>query len=490
MKYILSVIILMSFVLLPANHRLMSTGDDDDYFAVATSIAYGKFPYFSDEYHIGDKMPFASVGPGVLASPFVAVFSTIDHAIDAPIVKKREKDNRYWTWSLFGFHFAAYFYLLSAVIILYETLKLWGTKHAASLSTVLILLGGGGLLIYAFRRPVMSHVFEFFTVSIALLLITLAIKNRFLKYHDEFVGVCAALLFLTRYNNLFLSLGLIGLYIYIKWEGKHQISAGRLVRILLPYCLLIFVFRILPILANGYSSFDQGYAGAVERIMPEIDPLFYWSRIGEIFLGRDMGLIYTAPVLVVAMIALWVYRTRVPKELLFLYGFCLLNLYFAIVWKSFGSYYGYRYITFTVLPLLAVPLVFLVDDLFLALGKLKVILLGLFICYIPLMSTIVFERSGKYGFTRINNSYGVDTYTQPNFHADLLLDILHDPITPITRAAESGIGSFFWGELTTQQSLQRAMLYIAPPLVFIMFLLLYRYFYNMRNKNNTMAYRK
>lgn len=482
MRYILAVIVLMSFLLLPANNRLMCAADDDDYFAVASSIAYGKFPFFSDEYHMGEKMPFASVGPGVLAAPFVAFFSIFDRALSAPIVKKREKDNRYWTWSLLGFQFAAYFYLLLGVYFLYEALKFWGTKHAALLSTLLILLGGGGVLIYVFLRPAMSHAFEFFTVSAALLLVTLAIKKRVVKHHDEIIGVCAVLLFLTRYNNLFLALGLIGLYLYVKWRNECQISIGRVVRIFLPFCLFILVFRILPVVANGYSSYDQGYAGALGRMIPELDPLFYWYRIGDIFLGRDMGLVYTAPVLVVALIALWVYRPRVPKELLFLCSFCLLNFYFAIIWRSFGSYYGYRYITFTLLPLLAVPLVYLVDDLFSAIGRWRVFLLGVLLCYFPLMSTLAFYRSAKYGFAKVANSWGAITYTQPNFHADLLMDLLSNPIKPVVNAALTGVASFFWGVLSVQQILQRASLYIFPPLLFLLF-------YNtcLRNKSKPLS---
>jgi len=468
MRYIFSVIVLMSLLLLPANHRLMIVNDDDDYFAVASSIAYGNFPYFSDEYHVGEKMPFASVGPGVLAAPFVAVFSIVDHALHAPIVKKRDKDNRYWTWSLLGFHFAVYFYFLFGVFFLYEALKFWGTEHAAMFSTLLILLGGGGVLIYVFKRPVMSHAFEFFTVDAVVLLITLAMQKRAVKCHDEIIGVCAALLFLTRYNNLFLSIGLIGLYLYVKWKNECQMSVGRVVRVFLPFCLFISVFRLLPIVANGYSSYDQGYAGVLGRIMPEVDPLFYWYRIGDIFLGRDMGLVYTAPVLVVALIALWVYKSRVPKEMLFLCGFCLFNFYFAVIWKSFGSYYGYRYLTFTVLPLLAVPLVFLVDHLFLAIGRWRVFLLGLLLCYFPVMSTLAFNNSEIFQLARVTNSWGVVTYTTPNFHADLLTDLLSNPINPIMRAAATGFGSFIWGKLSVQQTVQRASLYIGPPLLFLL----------------------
>lgn len=478
MKFIILIIVVLSFLILPGNGALLSTGDDDDYFAVSTSIAYGEFPSFSKEFHAGQKMPFASVGPGVLASPFVAVFSIIDRFENAPITNIRNHDNRYWTWSLFGFHFAAYFYLLLGICFLYEMLKLWGTKYAAMMTTLLAVLGGGGLLLYVFRRPVMSHVFESFTVVSAMLLITLTLKKREVKYQDEIVGLSAAFIFLTRYNNAFLSIGLISLYFYIKWKSECKIIIKHVVKTLYPFFIFIFVFRLLPILANGYSSYDQGYAGSLDRVVPRIiDPLFYWVRIGEIFLGRDMGLIYTAPVLVLALISLWLYRKKIPKELLFLSSFCLFNFYFAIVWKSFGSYYGYRYIVFTALPLLTVSLMFLVDDLIVAIGKFKVTLLAFFISYIPLMSVLVFERSGKYGFFRITNSYGVDTYTQPNYHADLLMDLLSNPINPIVQAAKTGFGALFWADLSSEQMLQRIMLYSIPPLLVFMI-----YQYN-RNKS-------
>jgi hypothetical protein len=469
MRVLVLIVAFFGILILPSNHRLMSVGDDDDYLAVATSIAYGKFPYFSNEYHIGQKMPFASVGPGVLASPFVFSFSLIDRLERAPIAQKREKDNRYWTWTLFGFHFAVYFYLLLGTLVIYETLKQWGSEFGALLATLMTVLGGGGLLIYAFRRPVMSHVFEFFIVSLGVFLISLALKGRRLKFHWEFIGLCAAFIFLTRYNNALLAIGLIAVFLYIQWREDRTLALRQVGKLIVSFLIPIAVFRVLPVFANGFSTFDQGYAGALDRVVPEVDPLFYWVRIGEIFLGADMGLAYTAPVALISLGALFLYRDRLPNELLLLSTFALVNIYFAAIWKSFGSYYGYRYVVFTALPLLSIYLVTLIDHLRARFGRSALIFACVAIAYFPVMSMLVFERSGKYGFSRITNSYGIDTYTQPNFHKDLLIDLLQNPFQPIVRAIQTGWSPIFSGAIPHEHLLQRLLLYFLPPILFLLF---------------------
>jgi hypothetical protein len=469
MKTLIATLVVLSFFLLPADHRLMSTGDDDDYFAVATALAYGKFPSFSSEYHIGEKMPFASVGPGILASPFVAIFSVGDHLAGAPIVAKREKDNRYWSWSLLGFNFAAYFYLLLGVVFLYRALLFWGSRQAAVITVLLSVVSGGGLLIYVFRRPVMSHVFEFLTVSLAVLLLSYRLRRGAWRGMSEIVGMCAAFIFLTRYNNAFLALGLMAVFLYLSFKKTLKFNMAEAMRMAIVFALLVFLFRVLPVLVNGYSSYDQGYAGTLGRLLPSIDFIFYWNRAKDILLGWDMGLLFTAPAVLFGLAATWRSRHSVPREVMFLVLIALVNVYLAMAWRSFGSFYGYRYICFTLMPLLGIPFVIMMDDLLRAFGRFKIWLMVGFMSWLPLMSMMAFERSGKYGFTLIINNYGESTYSQPTYHADLLQDLWINPIAIFWRAAQTGIGAFFWADLNYAQVVQRILLFIGPPLLLCVF---------------------
>lgn len=469
MKFLIAILVVLSFLLLPANHRLISTGDDDDYFAVATALAYGKFPSFANEYHIGEKMPFASVGPGILAAPFVAIFSVGDRLADAPIVVKREKDNRYWSWSLLGFNFAAYFYLLLGTCFLYRALLYWGSRQAALITCFLSIAGGGGLLIYVFRRPVMSHVFEFFTLSLAVLLLSRRLRRGEWRGMSEIVGVCAAFIFLTRYNNAFLALGLMAVFLYLSFKASQKFPMAKAIRMATLFALLVLLFRGLPVLVNGYSSYDQGYGGTLGRLLPVLDLAFYWNRGNDILFGWDMGLLFTAPAVLLGVAAMWRYRYSVSREVIFLVSLSLLNIYFTMGWRSLGSFYGYRYICFTMMPLLAVPLVIMIDDLLLAFGKFNVWLMAGFLSWLPLMSMMAFERSEKYAFTLITNTYGEKTYSQPTYHLDLLQDLWLNPVAILWRAAQTGMGAFFWADLTRLQMAQRLLLYVGPPLLFCIF---------------------
>jgi hypothetical protein len=124
---------------------------------------------------------------------------------------------------------------------------------------------------------------------------------------------------------------------------------------------------------------------------------------------------------------------------------------------------------FTALPLLSIYLVTLIDHLRARFGRSALIFACVAIAYFPVMSMLVFERSGKYGFSRITNSYGIDTYTQPNFHKDLLIDLLQNPFQPIVRAIQTGWSPIFSGAIPHEHLLQRLLLYFLPPILFLLF---------------------
>lgn len=459
-RVIILIIAVLGFLLLQPDHPLLSSGDDDDYFSVSTAIAYGKFPHFLNEYHEGEKMPVASVGPGVLASPFVLAFSMIDRFEGAPIVKQRTKENRYWTWTLVGFEIAAYFYALLGVLLLFEALKHWGKEQSAFLVTLLVALGGGGLLIYVFRRPLMSHAFEFFTICSGIFLITLALKQYSIRFHAVLMGLCASFILLTRYNNLFLGLGLMLVYLHTRYS--HADKNHEFIIMLLAFLLPIFLFKLLPILCNGYSAFDQQYGGVAKHLLPTFNVAFYFQRIKDIWFGLDMGLIFTAPVFFMGLLAIWSRRHFLPKEWLFLNAFSSINFYIAILWKSFGSYYGYRYLVFTAIPLMSVFLVSYVDTLWHRIGKVKLMILCFVLIYIPLMSMFVFEASQKYLFFKAANAYGKETYFNPAFHQLLLQDLLHSPFRPLGHGIKRWFVTHLSGEILTQ----RLILCTLPPLFF------------------------
>ncbi len=97
--------------------------DDQDYFAHASSIAYGQFPHYEKEFFNNKGLPLAAVGPGILAAPFVFVFSLIDRITQAPVIQARTRETILHSWSLYGFMVATIFYFWLGCALLHQGLR-------------------------------------------------------------------------------------------------------------------------------------------------------------------------------------------------------------------------------------------------------------------------------------------------------------------------------------------------------------------------------
>lgn len=469
MKRIILFIFLSSLFLIPKDHRLISVDDDDDYLAVATAIAYAQFPSFRDEYHVGQTMPFASVGPGVLASPFVALFSVLDRWQDAPIVSKRTQENRYWTWTLVGFHVATYFYLLMGMILIYLILCHFVSEPNAFLSTIALICSGGGILIYTFRRPVMSHVYEVFTISLSLFLMT-KIKARKISpsTFDLIIGISSSFIFLVRYNNIFLALCFILIYLYLVESPYFTLSFWkRIARLCLGFITPIIIFRLLPVLVNGYSSSDQGYQGVWQRLIPSTEVSFYFKRLNVILFGIDMGLIYTAPIFFLAIGGLFIQFKKETKIFMPLALCLLVNLYLTFVWKSFGSYYGYRYLVFTAIPVLSIAIAYSIERLTARVGRPIGIALILLLSIVPLSSILLFERTEEFSYRLVTNEFNILTWSQPTYHKEVIKLLINDPTKVIKLGWEQGAKAFYSVKSFSNNDYQRAMFLFFPPLLML-----------------------
>jgi len=72
-------IFICAFLLMRPYHlqdrTLCYTGDDYSYFAHASSLVFGQFPSYEKEFFVaGDTSPLHSIGPGLMAAPFVFDF--------------------------------------------------------------------------------------------------------------------------------------------------------------------------------------------------------------------------------------------------------------------------------------------------------------------------------------------------------------------------------------------------------------------------------
>ncbi len=145
MKVITIFIFLCAFLLLRPYHLqqtgLRYAGDDESYFAHSSSLVFGQFPSYEKEYFtFWEDYPLHSIGSGLMAAPFVFVFSLVDRVVGSDIVHQRTLENTSHSWSLFGFVFASSFYLWLACFLLYKGLRYYFKPHHASLALLLYLV--------------------------------------------------------------------------------------------------------------------------------------------------------------------------------------------------------------------------------------------------------------------------------------------------------------------------------------------------------------
>lgn len=373
------------------DRNLCYTGDDYSYFAHASSLVFGQFPSYEKEFFVnGDTSPLHSIGPGLMAAPFVFVFSFIDRLEGSDIVHQRTRSNITKSWSMFGFVFAASFYFWIACLLLYKALRYYVPDRHATLAIILTVLCQG-IPLFVYRRPIFSHLFEFFLQS---LMVYLLLKPRGkivfnAKEHLKLfgIGVALGLMCLVRYNNA------VAAFVWLIVLSGHWYGIGKknfwkaVVSLGMFFLFFVFAFKLLPTIYN--QSTGYGIAKAVNLLrLHSIQ--FYTERFFYVMFGLDWGLIFTAPFVLIGLIAAVSFRYTMKTQLLI----CLLpmavNFHIIVVYLTQGSWYGYRYFFVSIIPLLVYPVAYLLRWSQQKYGK-KIYALWIFIALFPLLSMLSFE---------------------------------------------------------------------------------------------------
>ncbi|MFC1546425.1 hypothetical protein ACFL4O_01770 [bacterium] len=396
-KYLSILIFVVGFFLLRPYHMqetgLMYSGDDEGYFAHASSLVFFQFPSYENEsYSWGEGMPMHSIGPGLMASPFVMFFSLLDRINKADIIKKRKRANIYNSWSLFGFVIASLFFFYSGCILLYLGLKFYFNYKISFFAVVLMILFQGFPL-YVFRRPVFAHIYEFFLMSV---IVYLVLKNNKTYFLDKFnmwitvgIGVIIGLIPLVRYNNLAMVFVVpIILYCFRENNFNFKKNLKHLIYVYGTAFLILLIFKVYPLLLYGenYSSIIKS------RLFILYHPIVYIKRIAHIFLGIDWGLIFTAPFAVIGLFSLFLIKEdKLKNVLLLLLLPIIINLYIVIVWGTQAGWYGYRYLVFSLAPAVVYPFAKIIRLFTARYGYKKFYIFVFTVSLFPLLSMLVFE---------------------------------------------------------------------------------------------------
>jgi hypothetical protein len=454
-----------SLLLIPNSGKMFFSGDDDDYFSVSTAIAFGQFPSFKKEFHAGERMPFASVGPGVMAAPIVALASVIDRKKKAPIVKERTRENREGSWSVVGFFLASQIYLVAGTLLLYNLACMWTERRSAFYSVLLLLVAGGGIFAYAFIRPVMSHVYEFFSITVALWAISKIHFGDQSKGIWLILGTAISFVFLTRYNNAPISIALTALTFL--WALAGKVSKRDFLLCTSVQVALVGLLRVLPIFANGFSNADQGYLDAGVRLFMVHDLDFYYQRLVQILLGIDMGVIFTAPALLIAMIAFAFHWGRLPLWYSLIAMLFLINVFITAQWCSTGSFYGYRYFAFTAMPLLAVFLAQAIQPLVARISQFSTLLLVCMFGLYSFSSLLLFGLKGGFSLDSVQTICGFPAYGNPDYHTNVLRIVGSDPAKAFILGFERSFGGFLERESLDSLGRQKLVLFSCSFILFI-----------------------
>ncbi|MEI8011239.1 MAG: hypothetical protein WCI27_01975 [Candidatus Omnitrophota bacterium] len=340
------------------------TNDDVDYFAHASALSFGQFPSYNREYlSQPEQGPQVSIGAGILAAPFVFVFSGIDRLEGSSIAERRTVKNVKASWSQFGFMVSTVFYFSLACLLLYRILSSLVGPSAAVWAVILMAICQG-MPLFAFRRPIFSQVPEFFLqcLCVYLFLRNEKAEGQFIRRWWAFVllGVVAALVYLIRNNNVLFALAwpLFFVTTGLSWKDPG-IMVRRLCAIFIPFTVLLMVFQLWPAVYAQKTI----YSNAFDYVRVHATWLEILGRIVHVFIGVDWGLVFTAPFLLLGVLSLMFFKMPWKKRLVLFSLPVLVNFYIIVFFGTQGGWYGYRYLIASAFPVFVFPLAFAIKKL-------------------------------------------------------------------------------------------------------------------------------
>lgn len=339
--------------------QISCCSDDFDYYSHAATIVFdGDFdysnqikethPYF---YKYNNKIaPIGFPGSGILFSPFLFIGNLIDNNLSNSEENFLNYGLLLYSIAPIVYFFIGYFYLL---------LSLRKLNYNPNKYEILIFLFGSGLPYFAFERFSMTHVFEFFLISLLIYnLINYHLCNN--KLSSAIIPILITLILLTRMSNYFVLLLPI---IIKKLIRKNNYEVHNLLKnkfFLISSFLSFYIYFKLTNLIYGRLIFNpQKVYGTdidvnniinsnttfIEYIIQNFFNLF------KILFSNEFGIFWVSPIL---FIGFFITLLGIKSKNYFLYLLTFLcfmqNFAIVLIWKSTASSYGFRYL-YSLVPL-------------------------------------------------------------------------------------------------------------------------------------------
>lgn len=389
------------------------------------------------------------IGSGLMAAPFMGLFSIIDRLNNHPIINDHH-DYKY-SWSIFGFILSAYLYFFLGIYLYWDSFKIIFGKVSSFLIAFFAL--STGIAFYVLNTTVTCHAFEF--AGVAFLFWT-SVKLFFSKQGKTmWLAVLTAAItinLLIRCNNLNLIIVPFFLYFFLLISQKEKIGHNtiyatifRLTVAIASACILFSLYN-LYFFNSIYPSASQIYGGNVKSISQYnlIGAVLHLLELAPntllLIFGSEFGILYSNPMLVFGFVFMLLFLCKnINKDNRILCGLaiCSFIVYYAfdvcivLWWQTTGSGYGYRYLyPLYPLALLGVLLWINRSESIYGLREKKAMFKTTsfafyFLCIMSICGQLLIQSTDSLSFKKQVNIYGVvHTMSCKGYNKNLLTEIV------------------------------------------------------------------
>jgi hypothetical protein len=460
--WLLIALVLIGFLMIQRHQwsaDVRSSDDDVTYLSYAMSLGIDGDLDFSNELKCcanmarNGRVPGGFYGSGLMAAPFVALFSLADRLAGNLVIDDRSQYLH--SWSYFGFSFAVHAYFLAAVLLLWDVAR--RIDPCAGMHTVLLMAFASGVYYFVAGRPRMAHGFEFFCLALCLQASVRAaqalLSRQSVRPFHLFAAALAAGLTLTvRFSDLnVVALPVLALLLLAAARQEELPRPALWLRFIATYAALLLAVLLgvggmnRHVYGDAFltsavvygtptqlSALEQGAAlqdGAASFLAEAILNLF------SLFFGSEFGLLYTHPVSCLGIAAALFVLAILPKKgksalrwltLFLLLAYAGFSIAIVLIWRSPGMSFGYR----SLFPLFPVGFLgwWVAAGLFAPLPLRKTFWAVLLcLCGFSLLGQALFTKTPDLGYRQGYAALGLEGQSAQGFEFALLRDAASAP---------------------------------------------------------------
>ena len=333
------------------------SGDDNSYYGYASSIV-NDFDYDASNNFVEGSIGGVSektgklilshpVGTGYMLVPFYLVAKPLV-LIDS-FCRKINFNQRHVLFFI-AMCVGIFIYSYAACLLLCEALKTMGYKEELSEFSVLLTFWGSIIPVCVFKRPIFSHVPEFFLISLLIFSIVKLREKKQLEIRHLFIlTFLNAAVLITRWNDVHIVF-FTSMFLF----SAPKVGFAQKIKNILLYTGGIFIIFFFT-QSMAWKTFMGGYfrlpfnPATVRGTSANMLPFALLNNFFHVWFALDWGIVYTMLPFAVGVTVFFFrcplqwYKGKVQDVLT---RIVLVGLPFILVlkWQSQAEYYGYRFL--------------------------------------------------------------------------------------------------------------------------------------------------